>query len=167
MEIIAFNPGLTFFTWIVFLIVLGGGSYFGWNPIVETLERRENKIQEDVTTAEEEREKAEQLRQERKQELNEAHEEAREIVENGREKGDNERERIINEARDEADSMVEQAENEIERQEREAFENVKGEVGDMALELTQKLLREELDEDDHRRIVDEFLDDIQEEQPVG
>lgn len=161
------NPGLTVFTWITFLILLGILYRYGWDPIVETLQNREEKIQNDLTTAEEEREKAEELRQKRQNELNEAHAEAQEIVENGREKGEEERERIIEEARDEADSMINEAENKIERERREAFEEVESEVGDLALTLTEKLLREELDEDDHRRIVDEFMDKVEDSEPVG
>lgn len=161
------NPGLTVFTWITFLILLGLLYRYGWDPIVETLQNREEKIQNDVTTAEEEREKAEQLRQERQEELNEAHAEAREIVENGREKGEEERERIIEEARDEADSMIDEAEDQIEREKREAFQKVEGEIGELALILTEKLLREEIDEEDHRRIVDEFMDKVDETERVG
>lgn len=160
------NPGLTVFTWVTFFFLLGFLYKFGWGPIVETLTSREQKIQEDVTTAEEEREKAEQLRQERQEELNEAHEEAREIVENSREKGEEERERIIDEAQEEADSMIDEAEDQIERQRKQAFQEVEGEIGDLALNLTEKLLREELDEEDHRRIVDEFLDQVEQEEPV-
>lgn len=161
------NPGLTVFTWVTFLFLLGFLYKFGWGPIVETLTHREEKIQEDVTTAEEEREKAEQLRQERQDELNEAHAEAKEIVENGREKGEDERKRIITEAEEEAESMLDEAEEEIQRKREEAFHQVEGEIGELALNLTEKLLREELNEEDHERIVEEFLDKVNKEQPVG
>lgn len=165
MEMVPFEPGLTFITWVVFFTVFGLMSYFGWGPVVELLQQREEKIENDVQTAEEEREKAEQLRKEREEELNEAHAEAREIVENGRQKGEEVREEIIEEAEEEAESMVEDAEDEIQRQRKEAFEQVEGEVGEMALNLAEKLLRRELDEEEHGRIVDEFLENIESEEP--
>lgn len=161
------NPGLTVFTWVTFIFLLTLMYRFGWDPILEALTSREEKIQDDLTTAEEEREKAEQLRKERKEELNEAHEEAREIVENSREKAEQEEERIVGEAREEAEEMIDEAEDEIERQRKRAFEEVEGEIGELALNLTEKLLREEIDESDHKRIVDEFLDQVEKEQPVG
>lgn len=166
MALLEVNFGLTFFTWVVFLLVLIPG-YFGWSEVLEVLEQRQEKIQEDITVAEEERENAEQLRRERQEALNEAHDEAREIVENGREKGEEERERIIKEARDEAESMIDDAEREIDLQRKRAFEEVEGEIGELALNLAEKLLRQKLDEEDHRRIVDEFIDRVDKEQPVG
>ncbi|MFB6346392.1 MAG: F0F1 ATP synthase subunit B [bacterium] len=159
------NPGLVVFTWITFILLLGLMYRFGWDPIMDALTSREEKIQDDLTTAEEEREKAEQLRKEREEELNEAHSEAREIVENSREKGEKERERIIEEAREDADSMVEEAEDEIERQRQQAFDEVEGEVGEMALNLAEKLLKREIDEEEHGRLVDEFLDQVDNEEP--
>ena len=161
MDIVSFNPGLTFFTWIVFGIVLGLMSWFGWGPIVEVLRKREEKIQDDVTTAEEEREKAEQLRQERQEELNEAHSEAREIVENGRRKAEEEKQRIVGEAEDRAESMIQDAEDEITRKRRETFEEIQSHVGTLAVDLAGKLVREKIDEEDHRELVDEFLEEVQ------
>lgn len=159
------NPGLTVFTWITFLILLGFLYKFGWGPIVNALSNREEKIQDDLTTAEEEREKAEQLRKEREEELNEAHADAREIVENSRQKGEEVREEIIEEAEEEAESKLQNAEKQIESKRKEAFESVEGEVGEMALSLAEKLLKREIDEEEHGRIVDEFLDEVESEEP--
>lgn len=154
------NPGLTVFTWITFLILFALLYRFGWETIVETLIAREEKIEEDFTTAEEEREKAEQLRQERQEELNEAHAEAREIVENGRKKGEEVREEIVSEAEDKAESMIEEAEEEIERERKQAFEDVEGEVGTIALNIAEKLLEAEIDEQKHSELIDDFLSEI-------
>lgn len=165
MEMVPFTPGLTFITWVVFFTVFGLMSYFGWGPIVELLQQREEKIEEDVQTAEEEREKAEQLRKQREEELNEAHAEAREIVENGRQKGEEVREEIIEEAEEEAESKLRNAEKQIQRQRKQAFDEVEGQVGEMALNLAEKLLKRELDEEEHGRLVDEFLDDVESEEP--
>jgi len=154
------NFGLLFFTWITFgLLVVLLGKY-GWGPIMETIRNREEKIQDDITTAEEQREKAEQLLNERKEELNEAHDEAREIIEDAREKAEKVGEDIEEEARRKADSMVESAEREIEAERKQAFESVEGEIGGLAIDLAEKILSKDIDQQEHDQMIDDFLSNL-------
>lgn len=157
------NPGLTLFTWITFLVLLALLSRYGWQPILEAISERENRIREDLSEAEQQRTEAEELLEQRQQALNEARAEAREIVEEGREKGEQVREDIIAEAENEAESMLESARSTIEQERREAFQSVRRDVGDLAVRLAEKILREEIDEEDHSRLIDEFMDEVGEE----
>lgn len=154
------NPGLTFFTWVTFLVLLVLLSRYGWQPILESISAREDRIEDDLTSAREQREEAEQLLRERQEALNEARAEAREIVEKGREKGQTVREEIIEEAEQKAESMVESARSRIEEERRQAFRSVRKDVGDLAIQLAEKILQDEIDEDDHRRLVEEFVEDV-------
>lgn len=157
------NYGLLFFTWITFglLVVLLGK--LGWTPIMETIRSREEKIQDDLSSAEEQREKAERLLNERKEELDEAHDEAREIIEDARSKAEQLGDEIEQEARQKADSMVESAEQTIEAERKQALQSVRGEVGNLAINLAEKILRKDIDETDHEQMVDEFVDQLDDE----
>ena len=152
-----FNPGLSFFTWVTFLILAGLLWKFGWDPILEALENREEKIHDDLSSAEEQREKAEQLLNERKEELSEAQAETREMINDARAKAEQVGEEIEQEARSKAESMVESAEKEIEAERRNALDSVESQVGNLAIDLAEEILHKEIDEEDHQQKVDEFL----------
>jgi len=158
------NPGLTFFTWVTFLVLLGLLSRYGWGPILESISEREDRIHDDLASARRQRQEAEELLQQRQEALNEARSEARQIVEEGRQKGERAREEIVEEAERKADSMVETARSKIEEERRQAFRSVRGDVGDLAVRLAEKILREEIDEEDHRRLIDEFVENADEGQ---
>lgn len=157
------NLGLLFFTWVTFGLLVFLLGKFGWGPITDAIQNREEKIQEDLSTAEEQREKAEHLLNERKEELNEAHDEAREIIEDARDKAEQVGDEIEQEARDKADSMVESAEQKIEAERKQALESVQGEVGNLAIDLAEKILREDIDSEDHEQMVNEFLSQLDRE----
>jgi len=157
------NLGLLFFTWVTFGILLLLLGKYGWGPIVNAIQSREEKIQDDLSQAEEQREKAEHLLNERKEELNKAHEEAREIIEDARSKAEKVGDEIEQEAQQKADSMIESAEREIEAERKKAMGSVESEIGNLAIDLAEKILREDLDSDDHERMIDEFLNRVDEE----
>lgn len=156
-----FNPGLSFFTWVTFLILVGLLWKFGWDPILEALENREEKIQDDLSSAEEQREKAEQLLNERKEQLSEARNEAREIIGDARDKAETLRDDIEGDARSKAESIIESAEKEIEAERQQALASVEGEVGNLAIDLAEEILQDEIDETDHEKKVNEFLSKLE------
>lgn len=151
---------LFFFTWVTFLILFFLLARYGWGPIMGALRSREERIQEDLTTAEEEREKAEHLLEERKKALEEAHSEAREIIEDARDKGEQTREEIVTEAQEKAESLRSTAEKEIEAEWKQAFEEVEGEIGHLSVLLARRILEREVDEDAHERMVEEFIQEL-------
>ncbi len=156
--------GLAIFTWIIFLVMLVILVKYGWGPIVDSLQTREESIREDVTEAEKQREKAENLLQEREKQLDQAHSEAREIIDEAREKGEDRRTEIIEEAREKRESMIESAENQIEAERKQALESLQEQIGDLSLDLARQILRREIDEETHRQMVSEFMDDLQQEE---
>jgi len=67
---------------------------------------------------------------------------------------------IISEARDRAAGIVREAENEAELLKRKADEDIKSEIVDVSALLTEKLLDREINENDHRNLIDSFIDKI-------
>ncbi|HKL88116.1 MAG TPA: hypothetical protein VJ884_03850, partial [Salinibacter sp.] len=56
--------------------------------------------------------------------------------------------------------MQEQAQAEIEREKQAALQELRDEVADLAIEAAQKIIEEDLDADQHRRLVHDALDDF-------
>ena len=67
---------------------------------------------------------------------------------------------IIKKAREKAAGMVRRANEDIELEKRKAMHDLKGEIVDISMELTEKVLGRELNENDHREMIDEFIEGI-------
>ncbi len=159
--IFVFNPGLIFFTWLAFGLLLLLLGRYAWGPIVETLQEREEKIQSDLQKAEERKERAEFLVKEEESELKEAREKARQIVENKKRAGEKERKQIVNEAEQEARAKINAAEKRAREKEIKEFDRLKKELGVYAAMLGEQILEREISKEDHERLVESFIEDLE------
>ena len=67
---------------------------------------------------------------------------------------------IVAEARQKATELRRQAEMDAELERRKAEDEIKHEIADVSTQLTGKLLEREINEEDHRRLIDSFLNDL-------
>ncbi|MBQ2192288.1 MAG: F0F1 ATP synthase subunit B, partial [Clostridia bacterium] len=67
---------------------------------------------------------------------------------------------IISEAEDRASGMIRRAENEIELERGKATAGMKKEIADLAVQLAEKLLEREINEEDHANLIDSFIEGI-------
>jgi len=74
-----------------------------------------------------------------------------------------ERDRILADARVTADRIRQSARAVAERELQQAREVLRGEAADLAVELAAKILREQVNESDRARLVDEFIERIESE----
>ena len=56
--------------------------------------------------------------------------------------------------------MILDATSEIERKNTEAFNELKGQVADIAVNAAEKILRENLDKEKHVKLINKYLDDL-------
>ena len=67
---------------------------------------------------------------------------------------------ILAEAKAQADRRLEQAREQIERDTRAALQDIKAQVADLALLAAEKVTAKSLTDDDHRRLVEDALKDV-------
>lgn len=72
--------------------------------------------------------------------------------------------RIVADAQDKADGIIRQAQTEAEMEKKKAQATIRREITDVSAALTEKLLGREMSNDDHRAMIDSFLDGIGDEQ---
>jgi F-type H+-transporting ATPase subunit b len=72
-----------------------------------------------------------------------------------------ERDRILADARVTADRIRQSASAVAERELQQARESLRGEAADLAVELAAKILREQVNDSDRTRLVDEFIERIE------
>ena len=149
--------GLSIWTIVVFLIVLGVLGKFAWGPIMAGLEARESGIQGSLDEAAQMRAEAQALLAEHRKQVAEARRESQDIVAAGREAGDRVRQEIEAKAREESERMIERARKEIERERDQAIESLRKESVDLALSAASRLLHQKLDSEADRKLVEGYL----------
>ena len=70
-------------------------------------------------------------------------------------------EAILSDARERADGMMRQAKNDISLERRKAESGIRSEIADVSTALTEKLLAREINSDDHRKLIDDFLAEME------
>lgn len=155
--IFSIDVGLVIWTWVVFLLTLAVLAWKVFPYISGSLEERQAKIQGAIDAAREDREEARRLLEEHRRKLEEARQEAQELLAEGREAGQRLREEILEEARQEREKLLERTRREMERERDQLRQELREEMVDLALAAAERLIRRELDEDDGRRLVKDYL----------
>jgi F-type H+-transporting ATPase subunit b len=155
------DPGLIFWTFLIFVIVYYILGRFAFRPIQNALKKREDDIQASLDQAKKAREEMANLKAENEELLRQAQEERAAILREAKETKDS----IIAEARDkakqEAQRIVTSAKEEIEHKRMEVLTSVKNELGLLALEVAEKLTRNELKgKKEQETLVNTLVDEI-------
>lgn len=153
----AVDFGLSFWTIVVFLVLLVILGKYAWGPILKALDSREAGIRGAIDEAAKQRDEASALLEEHKKQLADARRQAQDILAEGREAGQRLRAEIEAKAREESDRMLERARSEIEREREQAIEALRRESVDLALAAASTVLRRELDDASDRALVEEYL----------
>ncbi len=138
------EPGLLIWTTIIFLIFWFLMSRFAFKPIGAALKQRETDIQDALDEAKKARLEMSQLQAQNEKLLTQAREERTAILKEAKEA----KEEIIAEAKERAHAeykrKVESAIQDIENQKLAAIVALKNQAGQMAIDISEKLLRKEL-----------------------
>ena len=144
MQLLTPGIGLIFWTLLAFLIVFFLLKKFAWKPILDSLNLREKGIADSLSTAERVRQEMTQLKSENEALLMKAREERTLML---REAKDT-KEKIINEAKEqaklEANKIIADVQFAIEQQKMAAIIDLKNQVGNLVIEVSEKILRREL-----------------------
>ena len=154
---LSINPGLMIWTAITFGIAVFVLWRFAFGPLQKVIDERRARIAESLETAEETRAEAVRLLNEYREPLGSVRAEAEEILERSRKAGDTTKAEILDEARRQAQRTVEKAQEQLERDVRVALQELKGEIAGLTLLATEHVVGKSLDDDDHRRLIDEAL----------
>ena len=140
------TPHLGFFFWtlVAFIVVLLLLRKFAWRPILKSLDERESNIANSIAAAEKVRAEMAQMKSENEALLARAREERTQMLKEARET----RDKIIGEAKEqskiEASKIIAEAQAAITTQKMAALTEVKNQVGKLIIEVSEKVLRKEL-----------------------
>ena len=128
--------------------------------IREAVKTREEKIQGDLEEAEKSKTEAQKELEEYKKQLAEARSEANRIIEEARQQAEQVRKDIVEKAQAEADQIVSRAQEQIEAERNRTVQELKGTIGDLSIELAEKVVGRALDEKSQRELVDAYINEV-------
>lgn len=138
------TPGLALWSLVIFLLFWWLMSKYAFGPISEALKTRENDIKSSLEQAEKAREELSNLKAENERILTEAREEKALILKQAKESGN----KLIADAKEKAKAestkIIGEAKAEAENQKMAALTEAKNTIGNMAIDIAEKVVQKEL-----------------------
>lgn len=161
MDLILPSSGLIIWQLIGFLALLFILMKFAWKPILETLEERESSIDDALKAAEQAKAEMANLKSENEKLLQEARIERDNILKTANDASAKMIEDAKQAAISEGARLIENAKAVIENEKKAALTEVKNQVAQLTLEVTDKLLRKNLSSQAaQQELVEDMVKDI-------
>ena len=155
------TPGLAIWSLVIFVLFWVIMGKFAFKPIARALEQREADIQNALDSAKSAKEEMATLKAQNEKIMAEAREEKAKILQEAKEIKNQTINEAKEKAKEEASKIITTTKNKIENQKKAAIAEIKTQVGGMAIEIAEKLVRQQLKgQADHeayvKKLVDEF-----------
>ncbi len=133
---------------------------FLYAPVRSMIAKREAEIESQYAAAAEAEKSANENRDLYAAKMRGAREEADDILRKATVAADRNGSRIVEEARDKADGIIRQAQNEAVLEKKKAEAEVRRQIADVSAALTEQMLQREIRTEDHRKLIDSFLQEM-------
>lgn len=160
MESLGFDPRSLLVNIVGFLVLLWVFRRFLYRPVSEFMGQRTKEIEGQIDEAKRLNDTAQQQHARLQQDLAAEREAAREEIGRMTAEAKTAIEELHKEARKQRQEMVEQGRQELERSKEAALEDLKRTVADLAVEMSEKVIRQSLDEERQAALVDGFISDL-------
>jgi F-type H+-transporting ATPase subunit b len=133
---------------------------FLFKPINEMLAKRKAMADAEISDATKAKDEANAMKAEYEQNMQDAKNKANEILTSAQKTAALQSEEILRDATSQAAMLKAKAESDIEQEKRKAVNDIKDEIGGMAVEIAGKVIEREICEDDHAKLIDEFIANV-------
>lgn len=141
---------------ILFLII----KKFLYKPVKKMLAERQNQLDKKYSDAEDAKHEAENDRREWSERISKVQDEADSIIENAQIQAKRMGDKLTDDAKRRADGIVRNAEEQAKLEKKKAEDSVKKEITDVSVLIAEKMIGREINENDHRNVIDEAIDEI-------
>ena len=155
-DLLTINWNLIFsiITVLVLILIL---KHFFFEKVKKFMDERKAKVEEQFQKAEEAENQAREKLDEYNEILAGAEKEKRVIIADAMENAKLQANSVLDEARKEVADIREKSRLQIEREKIAARKEIHNEVGDLAVQLAEKILESELDDDAQASVIDEII----------
>lgn len=141
---------------LLFLIL----KKFLFKPVKKVLEQRQKELDEQYAAAENAELQANEDRKAWEEKLSAADAQADAILQSATDNAKYRGDKMIAEAKERADGIIRTAQNEAELERKKAADGIKREIVEVSGVLTEKMLEREINAEDHRVLIDSFIEKI-------
>jgi F-type H+-transporting ATPase subunit b len=162
LEALGINLGFLISQIVNFTLLAVLLYFVAYKPILRMLDERSARIKKGLEDAETASKRAAEMEQEFEQRMVEARKEGQEIIAQATQMSEKARQDILETAREESRAQIEKAKDEIARERELAMAELRQQVADLSLTISEKVIGEALDEQSQRRLIAEFLEQTEE-----
>ena len=161
MDLITPAFGLIFWQTLIFLVVLFVLGKFAWKPILGALKSREDSIDEALRLAEKAKEEMKSLKADNQKLLAEAKTDRDNMLKDAAKLSEEIRDQAKQDAKLIGEKMIDEARISIENEKNNALGQIKDQVAELSIQITEKLLRKNLSDDKAQQgLIKDYMKDI-------
>lgn len=157
---LSLNFGAVLLTWITFIVSLIILTKACWKPILQSAREREDRIADNIKSAEQAKSEAEDMLKKYQSQLDGAKQEVASLIEQGRTSAEKLKKEILDKAGTEAESARNRANKEIELATEKALEQIRAEAIDLSITVASRIIERSLDDADHRKMAQDILEEV-------
>ena len=155
--LLALDPGMVIWTWLVFFVFLFVLRKYAWKPILDSLDERETSIRKASDDAEAARQSLEAATEEQRKLISEGRQAAAEVIGAARDAASEASDETLKDARGRSEALITDAQSRIEEEKQAAIAELQSKIGDLSVLVASKLLDTNLDDDRNRELVREYM----------
>ncbi len=159
-QLVKFDPGLIFWTWITFFIVLAILATKAWGPMIKALENREAGIRDALAAADKARQGANEMTARYEEEVQKSRQAVQNMMAEARSAADKLRADLEDNAKRQAASLLQKAQDQIAADRERAMREVKDAVVDLSLQIAGKVLERNLSSADNKKLAEQSLQQL-------
>jgi len=161
--LLTLDPGISIWAIVVFALLLALLTRFAWKPLLAGIDAREVKLRNAVEQAEQSRISNRRTQEMRQKILDDAKQQASDIVAQARITAEALARNIEQEAQNEREAIISSAQLSIDAKQLAAKQELKEQAIDLSFSITEKLLKEKIDDERSRRLVEKMIKELEEQ----
>ncbi|RXZ83424.1 ATP synthase F0 subunit B [Paenibacillaceae bacterium] len=135
-------------------------SKYAFGPLFGIMEKRREMVQEQITTAENNRKASEKFLVDQQAALEQARKDAYDIIEQAKTTSVKQADDIVKTAKVEATRLKDEAVKDIESEKNKAIAVLRGEVGGLSVKIASKIIEKQIDEKSQEKLVGNYLKEV-------
>lgn len=159
-QFISIAPWTIIFQILNLLLLMVIFKKYLFKPVTEILEKRQAEIEGHYQEAQQAETDAKAMKADYESKMAGARQEADRVIKTATESANAMSASIVEDARTQADQLKRRAQTEIDLERRRAFDEVKGELSGIALDIASQVIEREVNEKDHEAFINEFIKNV-------
>ena len=159
-QFISIAPWTIIFQILNLLLLMVLFKKYLFKPVTEILEKRQAEIEGHYQEAQQAETDAKAMKADYESKMAGARQDADRVIKTATESANAMSASIVEDARTQADQLKRRAQTEIDLERRRAFDEVKGELSGIALDIASQVIEREVNEKDHEAFINEFIKNV-------